>query len=157
MDYKTKYYKYNAKYLNLKHRDCMDCTFMEKPLQDQVGGKLFQKKQKLYIVATISQPKLKKITKEITNIILGKNIKPYRAPHITLLNLIINGENDANVIFQDEKFYNQIKDNYTETIADKSNPLILSAKPFPQDYSFPGFMPKYFIKNYKALDPKKIL
>ena len=80
MDYKLKYYKYKAKYLNLKKQLAII----------QTGGKLFQKKQILYIVATISQPKLKKLAKEITDMLIGKNIKPYRAPHITLFNLIIN-------------------------------------------------------------------
>lgn len=144
MDYKMKYYKYKAKYLNLQQ-------------ELQTGGKIFQKKQLLYIVATISQPKLKKTTKEITDTIVGKNIKPYRAPHITLLNFIINAENEDNAIFCDEKFYNQIKNIYGETIADKKSPLILSAKPPPGDFTFPGFMPRYFLKNYKALDPQKIL
>ena len=145
MDYKMKYYKYKAKYLNLKQQ------------QSQIGGKIFQKKQILYIVATISQPKLKKITKEITDTIIGKNIKPYRAPHITLFNLIINAENDDNIIFQDENFYNQIKNIYLQTIADRNNPLILIAKPFPKDFTFPGYKPRYFLKNYKPLDPQKIL
>jgi hypothetical protein len=145
MDYKMKYYKYKSKYLALQKQ------------QLQIGGKIFQKKQILYIVATISQPKLKKITKQITDKLLGKNIKPYRAPHITLFNLIINSENDDNIIFQDENFYNQIKNIYDETIADKNNPLILSAKSPPYDFTFPGFMPRYFLKNYKSLDPQKIL
>lgn len=139
-----KYHKYKAKYLNLKQ-------------QLQTGGKLFPKKQILYIVATISQPKLKKITKKITDKIIGKNIKPYRAPHITLFNILINAENDDSIIFQDEDFYDQIKNIYEETMADRNNPSILETKPFPKDFSFPGFMPRYFIKNYKALDPQKIL
>ncbi|XWV25101.1 putative ORFan [Tupanvirus deep ocean] len=147
MDYKLKYYKYKAKYLKLKQK----LTLV------QVGGKLFQKKQILYIVATISQPKLKKISKEITDTIIGNNIKPYRAPHITLFNLIINAENDYSVIFQNEKFYDQIKNYYKEIIVNRLDPLILEAKPFPRDFSFPGFMPRYFIKNYKSLDPQKIL
>lgn len=92
MDYKTKYYKYKAKYLDLQQQ-----------LQSQFGGKIFEKKQILYIVATISQAKIKKITKEITDTILGKNIKPYREPHITLFNLIINANNTDNIIFQDKK------------------------------------------------------
>jgi hypothetical protein len=146
MDYKMKYYKYKTKYFNLQQQ-----------LQSQIGGKLFQKKQILYIVATISQPKLKKITKQITDTILGKNVKPYRAPHVTLFNLIINAENDDNIIFQDEKFYNQIKNIYKKTMADKNDALILSAKPFPRDYSFSGYRPRHFIKNYKSLDPDKIL
>ena len=148
MDYKMKYYKYKAKYLNLRS---------QQQLQLQIGGKLFQKKQILYIVATISQPKLKKTTKKITDIILGKNIKPYRTPHITLFNLIINAENDDNVIFQDENFYNQIKNIYKETIANPNDPLILSAKPFPKDFSFSGYRPRHFLKNYKQLNPEKIL
>ena len=144
MDYKMKYYKYKTKYLNL--------------LQLQKGGgKIFTKTQILYIVATISQPKLKKLTREITDAILGVGIKPYRTPHITLFNLVINEKNDDNSIFQDENFYSQIKDIYAETIADQNNPLILCAKQYPQDFSFPGFMPRYFLKNYDALDPKKIL
>ena len=148
MDYKMKYYKYKSKYLALQQQ-----------LQPrvQIGGKIFQKKQILYIVATISEPKLRKITKQVTDKILGRNIKPYRSPHITLLNLIINSENADNIIFQDENFYNQIGNIYKETIADKNNPLILSAIPPPHDYTFPGFMPRYFLKNYKALDPEKIL
>lgn len=145
MDYKLKYYKYKTKYLELKLNSLIGR-----------GGKIFQQKQILYIVATISQPKLKKITKEITDTILGPNIKPYRAPHVTLFNLIVNAENDDNIIFQDERFYNKIIDIYAETIADRDNPLILSAKPFPRDYSFSGFKPRHFIKNYKPLDPDKI-
>jgi len=143
-NYKTKYLKYKSKYLALQQ-------------QLQTGGKIFQKSQILYIVATISQAKLKKITKEITDIIIGKNIKPYRAPHITLFNLIINAENDDSIIFQDEKFYNQIKKIYKETIVDHNNPLILRAKPFPKDFTFPGYRPKYFLKNYKPLNKQKIL
>ena len=178
MDYKMKYYEYKAKYLNLQQqlqtgglkplrsdvRKLPSSGAGLKPLRSTVldtpssgGGKIFQRKQILYIVATISQPKLKKIAKEITDTIIGKNIKPYRAPHITLFNLIINAENDDSIIFQDAKFYNQIKNIYDETIADRNNPLILSAKPFPRDFSFPGFMPRYFLKNYKLLDPQKIL
>ena len=148
MDYKMKYYKYKTKYLNMRQ---------QLQLQQQIGGKIFQKKQILYIVATISQPKLKKVTKEITNTILGENIKPYRAAHITLFNLIINAENDDNIIFQDEKFYNQINNIYKETIADKNDPLILNAKSFPRDFSFSGYRPRHFIKNYESLDPQKIL
>ena len=147
VDYKVKYYKYKAKYLNLKQQQ----------LQVQIGGKVFQKKQILYIVATISQRKLKKITKEITDTIIGKNIKPYRAPHITLFNLIINAENEDNMIFQDEKFYNQIKNIYDETMVDRNDPLILEAKPFPKDWTLPGYRPRYFLKNYKPLDRQKIL
>lgn len=143
-----KYHKYKTKYLNL---------IKQKQLQLQRGGKLFKKKQILYIVATISQPKLKKITKEITDTIIGKNIKPYRVPHITLFNILINAENDDNIIFQDEKFYGQIKNIYEEIIANRDDPLILEAEPPPSDYTFPGFMPRYFLKNYNALDPQKIL
>ena len=153
MDYETKYYKYKAKYLNLKHQ--LDLTRPNKQLQ--LGGKIFNKKQILYIVATISQQKLKKSAKKITDKLIGKNIKPYRAPHITLLNLIINAENDDNIIFQDEKFYNQIQKIYAKTIADKNDPLVLVSKRRPWDFSFPGFMPRYFLKNYNAVNPQKIL
>ena len=142
MSYQQKYYKYKTKYLNLK--------------QQQTGGKLFQKKQIFYIVATISQPKLKKITKEVTNTILGENIKPYRAPHITLLNLIINAENTDNIIFQDEKFYNKTKKSYADTIANRNDPLILNAKPYPKDLSFTGYRPRHFIKNYEPENSEKI-
>ena len=144
VDYKLKYYKYKAKYYNLLQQ-----------LQ-QSGGKVFQKKQLLYIVATISQQKLKKITKELTDTILGKNVKPYRAPHITLFHIMINAENDDNKIFQDEKFYNKIAKIYEEAIADKDDPLILEAKPFPKDWTLPGYRPRYFLRNYKSLDPEKI-
>ena len=123
----------------------------------QTGGKLFPKQQILYIVATISQAKLKKTTKQITDTIIGKNIKPYRDPHITLFNLIINSENPDNIIFQDENFYNKIKNIYEQTIANKNDPLILSSKSRPWDFSFPGYMPRYFLKNYKAVNPQKIL
>lgn len=150
MNYKEKYYKYKTKYLELKKHNNPDDI-------KQIGGKIFKKVQILYIVATISQAKLKRITKEITDTILGKNIKPYRDPHITLFNLIINAENSDNIIFQNEDFYNQIKKIYSETIADKNNPLILKAVPFPRDFSFSGFRPRYFIKNYKQSNPEKIL
>lgn len=154
MNYKEKYYKYKVKYLNLKYKlynNNLNFT------QQQIGGKLFQKKQILYIVATVSQPKLKEITKEITDTILGENIKPYSAPHITLFNLIINAENTDNSIFQKENFYNQIKNIYAQTIADRNNPLILKGTPFPRDFSFSGFRPRHFIKNYEQLDSQKIL
>ena len=147
MDYKMKYYKYKTKYLQLKQQ-----------LNLQIGGaKIFQKKQILYVVATISQPKLKKITKEITDTIIGKNIKPYRAPHITVFNLIINADNDDNAIFQDEKFYNQIPDIYADIMANRDDPLILTTQPYPKGFTFPGFKPRYFLKNYKQSDPQKIL
>ncbi|XWV26359.1 hypothetical protein QJ857_gp0714 [Tupanvirus soda lake] len=165
--YELKYNKYKAKYLNLKkqlQQSVQQQSGYSKPnhidvnpIPSMKGGKIFQKKQILYIVATISQPKLKKIAKQITDTIIGKNIKPYRSPHITLFNLVINTENDESGIFQDENFYDQIKDIYAEIITDQNDPLVLEAKPFPRDYSFPGFMPRYFIKNYKAHDPQKIL
>ena len=154
MNNKEKYYKYKAKYLNLKydlHNNNLNFT------QQQIGGKIFQKKQIFYIVATVSQAKLKKITKEITDTILGKNIKPYRDPHVTLFNLIINTENTDSIIFQNENFYNQIKNIYAETIADRNNPLILEAIPFPRDFNFSGFRPRHFIKNYEPLNSHKIL
>lgn len=146
MDYKQKYHKYKTKYLNLKQE-----------LQKQTGGKIFNKKQILYIVATISQPKLKKTTKEITDTIIGKNIKPYRAPHITVLNLTINSENEDSRLFVDEKFYNKTKDIYAATIANKDDPLILKTKPFPKGFTLPGYRPRYFLKNYKPVDPQQIL
>jgi len=88
---------------------------------------------------------------------LGKNIKPYRDPHVTLFNLIINTENTDSTIFQNENFYNQIKNIYAETIADRNNPLILEAIPFPRDFNFSGFRPRHFIKNYEPLNSHKIL
>jgi hypothetical protein len=140
MDYKEN----KTMYLNLRN-------------QALTGGKIFHKKQNLYIVATVSQRALKHICKEITDTIIGHNIKPYRSPHITLFNLIINPEHPDHVIFQDKKFYNKIKDIYAKTIADKNDPLILEALPAPRDYGFPGFWPKYFIKNYRQTNRQKIL
>jgi hypothetical protein len=145
-DYKWQYYKYKRKYLNLKER-----------LQVQAGGKIFQKRQILYIVATISQPKLKAITKEITDTILGNDNEPYRAPHITLFNLVINADNNDSSIFKMKDFYSKIRDIYAETIANDSDPLVLEAIPFPMDFSFVGFRPRHFIRNYEQMDPQKIL
>lgn len=144
MDYEIKYYRYKAKYLNLQRKL-------------QLGGKLFQQKQILYIVATISESKLKKITKKITDTILGRNIKPYRAPHITLFNILINEDNDDNRIFQDKNFYNHVKKNYEDTIANPNDPLILEAKPYPRDFSFSGYRPRHFLRNYEPLERQKIL
>ena len=147
MNYKKKYLKYKSLYLNIKYNN------ENNPLTQEGGKKLFQKQEILYIVATISDPKLKKVTKEITYTILNKN-KPYRDPHITLFNLLINTENPNSKIFEDENFYNQIPTIYAEMNKD---PLILESIPFPRDYSFPGFKPKYFLKNYKPLDESKII
>lgn len=55
-----------------------------------------------------------------------------------------------------KKFYNQIKKIYVDTIADQNEPLILEAIPFPKDFSFSGFRPRHFIKNYKQLNSHKI-
>src|SRR5205085_2703937 len=35
--------------------------------------------------------------------------------------------------------------------------LILYTGPFPKNFTFPGFKPRYFLKNYKQSDPEKIL
>ncbi len=153
MNFKDKYTYHKSKYLNLKNNS----DIYNQNTIKQVGGKIFQKKQLLYIVATISQRKLKHGAKEITDKLLGTNVKPYRAPHITLLNLIINDENPENIIFQNKTFYNKIKEIYAETIASKKNPLILQTKPFPGAFSFPGFKPRYFLKNYEQLDSQNIL
>lgn len=150
MSYREKYHKYKTKYIKLKNYVSINDT------PAQTGGKIFQNKQNLYIVATVSQSKLKKTTKDITDTLLGKNIKPYRAPHITLFNLIINADNTDNTIFQDEKFYHLISSFYAETIADPNDPMILQAMPFPRDFSFTGYRPRHFIKNYKPLDQQKI-
>jgi len=146
MTFREKYYKYKAKYTKLKNS-----------LPIQTGSKIFEKKQILYIVATISQSKLKKATKQVTNTILGPDVKPYRAPHITLFHLIINAHNEDNVIFQNKKFYNSVASFYAETIGDYSDPLILQALPVPHDFSFTGYRPRHFIKNYKPMDRHQIL
>ena len=148
MNYIKEYNKYKAKYLELK--DEMDTQNI------QTGGKIFDKRQILYIVATISDPELKRVSKRITDKIIAKNVKPYRDPHITLFHLTINADHpDAN-IFQDPKFYNHVRSIYDKTIADPKDPLILEAQPFPRDFSLPGYKPRYFIKNYKQQNPDKI-
>ena len=152
MNYKEKYHKYKTKYIKLKNYISNNIF-----TSTQIGGKIFQKKQILYIVATISQAKLKKTTKEITDTILGKNVKPYRAPHITLFNLIINANNIDNGIFQNQKLYDLIESFYAEMIANKNDPLILEAKTFPHDFSFTGYRPRHFVKNYKPINRQKIL
>src|SRR5438105_55163 len=82
------------------------------------------------------------------------NIKTTRVPHITIFNLIINSENPDSNIFYDKKFYNQIKGIYQRTIANTHDPLILYTGPFPKNFTFPGFKPRYFLKNYKQSDPE---
>lgn len=144
MDYKTKYHKYKAKYLELLKRM-------------QTGGKIFKQKQILYIVATISQPKMRQITNELTARLLGPKVKPYRAAHVTVLNLQINAENPDSSLFQNPDFYNRIPDIYADTLANARDPAILFAEPAPRDYSLPGYRPRYFIKNYYIDNADKIL
>lgn len=151
MNYRQEYQNNKIAYLSLKYH------YHNINLNIQIGGKLFQKKQMLYIVATISQRKLKHMSKQITDKLLGTNVKPYRVPHITLFNLIINPENPNCIIFQNKNFYNKIKDIYADIIANKNDPLILQSIKGPRAYSFPGFKPKYFLKNYRAQDKQKII
>lgn len=147
MDYHHKYLKYRYKYFSLINE-----------LDDQIGGmKLFYKEQMLYIVATISDRKLKKVAKQITDTIIAKNKKPYRAPHITLYQIFIDGDNPDSKIFHDSKFYRKVKKIYDQTIANKDDPLILESYRYPRDYSLVGRFPGHFIRNYRQINPYKIL
>jgi hypothetical protein len=143
--YKQKYIKYKTKYLNLKRHQGL-----------QIGGKLFDKQQTLYIVATISDPKLKRVAKKITDTIIAKNVKPYRDPHITLFNLTINALNPDSIIFQDPKFYNKIRKVYDKTIGNPEDPLILESYEYPKGFSLSGYRPRHFLKYYRQLNPDKI-
>lgn len=131
---------------------------MEDLVYIQDGGeKIFTNQQILYIVATITDSKLKKQVNRLTNIILGKNNKPYRQPHITLFHLIINSDNPDSDIFQKPSFYNKIAKIYKNTLANSKDSLILKALQFPRDYSLAGYRPRHFIKNYKPVNYQKIL
>lgn len=146
-DYEHKYFKYKNKYMKLQNMI----------LNNQSGGKIFPKDQILYIVSTITDLKLKKVTKKITDTIIGKNIKPYNAPHITLFHLTINSSNPDSIIFQDPDFYNKIKEMYDSTIANTNDPLILESYDSSKLYSLSGNWPRHFIRNYKQLNPQKII
>lgn len=145
INYHKKYLKYKYKYIVLQNS------------LKQIGGKkIFPIEQMLYIVATITDPKLRKIAKQITDIIIAKNIKPYRDPHITLYQIFINAENPDSSIFQDPSFYNRIKNIYDQTLANPEDPLILESYPPPYDYNLVGRYPGYFIRNYLQTNPSKI-
>jgi len=142
---------YKQQYLILKHK------YLQSKDNTQVGGKIFQKDLTLYIVATPTDEQLIHTIKQITDKLIAKNIAPYRAPHITMFQLTLNAENPDIKMFQEKQFYDKIRKIYDRTLANPKESQLLESYQFPRDYSLSGYRPGHFLRNYRQLDPKKIL
>lgn len=104
--YKTKYFKYKAKYLALKNQSVNFNGQKGGMLDDSFsgGGSVFSKEGVLYILADITDQNLKNGFKERTDILIGPTKKPFNDPHVTIHSMIIDLGHPNSTIFQNQNF-----------------------------------------------------